>query len=215
MVFLDPALFLPLSNNIWMSRCPLESWTPGSDTSNEIGVKAHHEKPCARWSPCPSHHSNLTGFVLTQNKLKEQRRKVMELWNRWPKKFQVHVLFSYIQQGCLHHPIIFPLPAPNLLSLSPSLCHMVQKLRCKILRSYILGKNFFFFLIILCGEDRSKNDMFKELLWLLPSTIILLRSCHAQSTPPAHLLQNWANDQPWHVSHLYGPVQGMEEEEGT
>lgn len=38
----------------------------------------------------------------------------------------------------------------------------------KIMKPYILEGNTFFFLSSYTGEDLSKSDMFRELLWLLP-----------------------------------------------
>ena len=107
--------------NIWTPRCPLKAMDTGFNQVKSDICNTHHEKPCARWSPCLSHHPNLTGFRLTQNKLKEKRRQSHQT-KMGDEMFQGHLLFRYpnTQQRVSPSPLFSPHPCPCLsVSISP------------------------------------------------------------------------------------------------
>lgn len=108
--------------NIWTPRCPLKGMGTGFNQIKSDVCNIHHEKPCARWSPCLPHHPNLTGFRLTQNKLKETRSQRHQTKVGDQMRFKV-VFFPGVQtrsKESLHHPIFSPHPCPcPSVSISP------------------------------------------------------------------------------------------------
>lgn len=105
--------------NIWTPRCPLKGMGIGFNQIKSDDCNTHHEKPHAG---CLSHHPNLIGFRLTQNKLKEKRRQSHQTKMGDQIRFKV-IFFSGVQtpsRESLHHPIVSPHPCPCLsVSISP------------------------------------------------------------------------------------------------
>lgn len=153
--------------NIWTPRCPLKGMGIEFNQIKSDVCNTHHEKPHAGWIPCISHHPNLIGFRLTQNKLKEKRRQSHQTKMGDQIRFKV-IFFSGIQtpsKESLHHPIFSPHPCPCLsVSMSP-IFSKAKKFICQIMKPYTLEENN----CLICLLRKVFLSMVRELHWLLPT----------------------------------------------